>query len=213
MDSIMLRAFLDTIMVRRAERLAEWLTPCLPPGGLLLDIGAGTGHNGVAVGRRRAGMIVDLDVANLRVVGAWPARFDGVRMPFADGQFAAAMLLFVLHYVPDPLLLLRETRRVCAGPVLVLQTTYSGRLAEIMLRLYDLAWGPAAFSVARMAGLVAPGRPPLYARMLASRPALLRTFARAGFNARLLQSVPWPCLTVRRDLYRLESAPIGSNLS
>jgi SAM-dependent methyltransferase len=198
-------------MARRAERLADWLLPFLPPEGAVLDIGAGTGHNAVALGRRRSGAVINLDVADLHVVGDRPARFDGVHMPFADNSFAAVLLMFVLQYSPDPSQLLREARRVCSGPLLILQSTYHGRISEAALRLYDLAWGPLAFAVARAAQLVAPGHAPLYARVLATRPLLLHTFARAGLQAQIVRSRSWPLLNVQRDLYLLEHIPTRSS--
>lgn len=199
-----MRRLLNAVMAQRAEDLADWIAPHLPAAGPVLDIGAGTGHNAVALGRRRFGPIISLDVANLHVVGARPAHFDGERMPFADDSFAAALAIYVLHYSPDPARLLREARRVCRGPVLVMQTVYAGRIAESALRLYDLGWGPLAFAVAQAARLVAPGRAPLYARALASRPLMARIAAQAGLRARLVRVAPWPLLNISRELYLLE---------
>jgi SAM-dependent methyltransferase len=206
-----MRVLLNHIMARRAERLVDWLAPHLPIEGPVLDIGAGTGHNAVALRRRRGGIVLNLDVADLRVVGERPTRFDGFHMPFADDRFAAALILFVIQYSPDPVQLLREAARVCHGPVLVLQSTYAGRVSEAALRLYDLAWGPLAFTVARVAGLVAAERAPLFARVLASRSMLQRTFAAAHLRPRLLRTAYWPLLAVQRDLYILERLPARSN--
>jgi SAM-dependent methyltransferase len=203
----MIRDVLGTVMARRAERLADWLLPYLPPQGPVLDIGSGTGHNVAALQRRRGGVFINLDVANLHVVGERPVRFDGVHMPFADDSFAAALLLFVLHYSPDPVQLLAEARRVCRGPVLVLQSVHRGLLAEVALRLYDLAWGPAAFAVARAAKMVAPGNAPLYARVLASPPLLNSLFTQSGLRSRLVRTERWPLLAVRRELHVLEPVP------
>jgi SAM-dependent methyltransferase len=198
-----MRNTLSTVMSQRGERLARILAPHLPECGRVLDIGSGTGHNGVAIQHTRPLSVVNLDVSNMHVVGERPALFDGYTLPFPDRSFQGAILLFVLHYCADPVQLLREVRRVTAGTILVLQSTYRGRLAETLLRLYDFGWGPVAFAVARAARLISAGRCRLYARALATRPALDQIFAQAGLAPELVRSECWPFVTVRRDLFVL----------
>jgi SAM-dependent methyltransferase len=198
-----MRSLLDAVMRRRAEQLAPLLLPYLPHQGRILDLGAGTGHNGMALARRIPVQMVNLDVADMHVVGPHPVLFDGSRLPFADDSFAAVLLLFVLQYSPDSIQLLREVRRICAGPVLVLQSTYEGYLAQAALRLNDLLWGPLAFAVAQATQFIDTPSCPLYARALAQRPALLRCFAAAGLHAELVVSRSWPLVQVRRDIFVL----------
>jgi SAM-dependent methyltransferase len=191
------------VMHHRAEQLATLLAPYLPSYGRVLDIGAGTGHNGVALSRQQPLQIVNLDVADLHVVGERPVLFNGASIPFADDSFDAALMLFVLQYSPDPIQLLREVRRVCIGPVLVLQSTYAGSVAQAALRLNDLVWGPIAFAVARVTQFIHTPSCPLFARVLAQRSALFRTFALAGMHTELVATRSWPLVDVRRDLFVL----------
>ena len=44
------------------ERLAEFVRPCVPPGGLLLDLGGGTGDLGLGMGRVLGARVVVADV-------------------------------------------------------------------------------------------------------------------------------------------------------
>jgi SAM-dependent methyltransferase len=154
---------------------------------------------------------MNLDIVDLHVVGDAPTLFDGASLPFADDSFTAAMVLFVLQYNADPVRLLREARRVCNGPILVLQSTYEGRLAEAVLRLYDFAWGPIAFAVAQAAQFITAQRCPLYARVLTQQSALLRTFTRAGLRSQIVWSQHWPIFTIRRHLFVLERAPLPTD--
>jgi SAM-dependent methyltransferase len=204
-----MRVALELIMARRARALAAWLAPHLPARGLVVDIGAGTGHNAQALRARSALSFVGVDVVNMRVVGARPVLFDGTALPFADDRFQAALLLFVLPYCADPLGLLRAIRRVTGGPVLVLQSTYVDRLGALALRANDLLWGPVAFGVARAAGWIAAERCALYGRNYYTRPHLQRIFQAAGFRARLAHSAPWPLVSVRYDLFVLERRDAG----
>nr|WP_237427569.1 class I SAM-dependent methyltransferase [Deinococcus xianganensis] len=120
-----------------ARRVAERLRGHLPPGGSLLDFGAGTGHTGALLARR--GWAVTLaDVPPHP--GAWGQRliaqptarhlarhFGLVRvltpgsLPFPDAHFDVVLLAFVLHHCPDPRAVLREAARVARQRVLVLE--------------------------------------------------------------------------------------------
>jgi SAM-dependent methyltransferase len=102
--------------------LLELLRP-LPAGATVLDLGCGTGHFARALAER-----------GYRVTGVDPERAmlgvarerlpvvcgDGQRLPFADGAFAATVVIAVLQYAADPVALLREARRVSRKRVVVL---------------------------------------------------------------------------------------------
>lgn len=198
-----MKHLLDIVLQRRAGLLARRLAPHLPPRGYALDVGAGTGHNSRMLRRYSPLAFVDLDVVNMRVVAGDAVLFDGCRMPFASDTFDCALLVFVLHYVAGPLVLLEEIRRVTHGPVLLLQTTYSGRVGALAARGYDYLWGPVAFAVARASGLITARQHALDGTMFYTRPHLLALLAQAGFHAHLIDSTPWPAVPVRYDLFFL----------
>jgi SAM-dependent methyltransferase len=49
--------------------------------------------------------------------------FDGRDLPFKKNSFDAVLIAFVLHHAEEPVYLLEEARRVCSGPVLVVEDT------------------------------------------------------------------------------------------
>jgi len=127
--------WMDTVLRQRARDILRrsGLSRHLPAEGLLLDLGAGTGHLSEAVMRRMPGRRC------VAVDGAYapPARLaarmrrrdfqalsgDGARLPFADGCFDAAWIGFVLHHMPEASQerVLAEAARVLRpGGVLVL---------------------------------------------------------------------------------------------
>jgi SAM-dependent methyltransferase len=103
------------------DRAAAELAP--PPGGTVLDLGAGTGR---ALGRLRqhvgeAGLIVAIDVTwqMLTVVGdagrdrdAALVLADAVRLPLADSSCDAVFAAGIIHHLPGPDHGLIELRRV-----------------------------------------------------------------------------------------------------
>ena len=168
----------------------------------VLDVGSGTGHNALALAAGELD-VIEVDVADLHVVGAGPLLFDGERLPFDDDAFDAAMLLFVLHYPAAPDRLLRETLRV-AGRVLVLQSTCLGVVGRRLLSVRESCLGRGGFCLARAAGYVAGGGESLRPTRYYSRESLSRLFEAAG--GEVVAEWPWDSQfgVVRRDLYLLE---------
>lgn len=168
---------------RRAGALCGRLARHLPDRGPLLDVGSGTGHNALALARHTGQRVVQIDVADLSCIGAPALRFDGRRLPFAADRFSAAMLLYVLHYAADPVALLAEVRRVCRGPILLLQSTYRGPLSRGALALRELAMGRAALAAARAARLLpSAGDAALRPRRAFTRAQVTQVAARAGLS-------------------------------
>lgn len=199
-----MKALLDRILARRARHVLARLRPHLPPRGMVLDVGSGTGHNASAIENSTGLRVAELDVADINALGRPVVLFDGRTIPFATRSFDAATLLFVLHYVPDPERLLRELIRVSRGPVLVLQSVHAGPAAEMALRIRECIQGRLAFRIAARAGLIPSGPCPLAPLRYYTRRALHALFARAGLRvaAWSASSRIAPCLS--RDLYVLE---------
>ncbi len=106
--------WMDTVLRQRARDVLRrsGLSRHLPDHGLLLDVGAGSGHLSEAVLRRMPGrtcIATDLDhvppprlAARMRHRDFYALRADGQCLPFADGVFDAAWISFVLHHMaPD----------------------------------------------------------------------------------------------------------------
>jgi SAM-dependent methyltransferase len=194
------------VLRQRANELASRIAPLLPPSGRMLDIGCGTGHNAVALRSRLPNLCVhECDVVDMKIVGPPPVLFDH-KLPFADGTFDAATLLFVLQYPADPLALLREARRVAAGRVIVLQSTHRGRVARGMLAARGFIQGRGAFAVARRVGVVNGCSRALRPRRMFDPDALEHEFAAAGLRIVRREPHAWPMTGLSRDLYLLERA-------
>ncbi len=203
------------LLERRAAGLAQRLLPHLPPSGRVLDIGSGTGHNAQALRQRTTLLFFEADVTDMSACGAGPVLFADAQLPFAAAVFDCVLLIFVLQYPADPAPLLLEARRVAAGRVIVLHSTYSGWVGQYALRGNEFIWGPAAFGIARLAQFVGRARFSLQARHFFSRADLKCLFGRCGFTLRAFEPQPlppigliggWPGEGVSHDLFVLENA-------
>jgi ubiquinone/menaquinone biosynthesis C-methylase UbiE len=149
-----LKSILDAIMERRARQLMELVGAWLPTEGPLLDLGSGTGHLSARLERELGLEVVTADVSDIHVVGPPPVSIaDGV-LPFKEGTFSAALLLFMLAYPNDPARVLMEVARVTRGPIIVMQSLHSDRLGYAWLRIREFLWTFMGFHVSKVVGYV-----------------------------------------------------------
>jgi SAM-dependent methyltransferase len=187
----MLKSLFDAVMERRARQLMEQVGAWLPADGPVLDLGSGTGHLSARLEQELALEMVPADVSDLHVVGRRPVLIaDGV-LPFEEGTFSAALLLFMLAYPSDPAGVLTEAARVTRGPIIVMQSLHSGRLGYAWLRLREFLWTIVAFHVSKILGY-APrhAKFTMQTRRFYTAQALQRDVMGAGLQVRARRERP-----------------------
>lgn len=172
-------------MERRARQLIEQLEPWLPATGPVLDVGSGTGHFAARLERERGVDVITADVTDMHIIGRPPVRIvDGV-LPFADDAFATALLIFMLAYPEHPAAVLAEAARVSRGPIILVQSVYSGRLGRAWHRGREFVWTILAFHASRRIGYVPPDAAfTMHTRRFYTADALERSVADAGLRIR-----------------------------
>jgi SAM-dependent methyltransferase len=102
-----------------AEQLVPWVTSLVETGWRIVDIAGGSGVYASRIVRAAPVTVVGLDISESMVEqrGEDPLLTENVvgdmeALPFADGEFDAALFVGCLHHVPDPLPALREAHRV-----------------------------------------------------------------------------------------------------
>ena len=151
-----MKSVLDAVMERRAGQLLEQIGDWLPGRGPLLDLGSGTGHLAARVERELGLEVIPADVSDMHVTGRPPILIaDGV-LPFEEGRFSAALLIFMLAYPKDPAALLAEVARVTRGPIVLVQSLHSSRAGYAWLRVREFLWTIVAFHVSKLLGYVPP---------------------------------------------------------
>jgi hypothetical protein len=193
-------------MGRRAQQLMRRLESWIPAGSRVADIGSGTGHNAEAWRHHFDASVEEFDVADLHWVGGGPMIFDGRMLVASDASYSVVTLLFVLQYASDPLGLLQEIRRVSADRVILIQSTYRGTWGYFWLRVREFVWGPLAYGVARVAGIVKGPSCSLKSRTLFTREQLAELFRQTGLTVIHWEPERWLGMSISRDLYVLECA-------
>jgi|WetSurMetagenome_2_1015567.scaffolds.fasta_scaffold14468_2 ubiquinone/menaquinone biosynthesis C-methylase UbiE len=132
--------------------MAGWLRPYVPSGGVLADLGGGTGELGAGLARElgAGAVIIDPTPQMLRRVDALP--WVSVRLasaealPFPDAFFHALVCSDAFHHLRDQEAAAREIARVVrpGGGVLILDMHPVGR-DRIWGLLEKLLGEPAAF--------------------------------------------------------------------
>lgn len=133
---------------REAQRLAdkvdpvEWVNRYVEPhrraDSRVLDVGSGPGVLAAEVARRcLAGQVVALDqnpdrssLAGMRLAryGGYSVVGDAAALPFDDGSFDLVYSRFLLEYLRDPGLAVREMARVCRPGGRILLQDLDGQL-------------------------------------------------------------------------------------
>lgn len=108
----------------------------------MLDVGGGTGVIAEAIATLfpvAQVQAVDLVDRFCKTLSIETAQYDGLALPFADRSFEAATLNNVLHHVPfnERPNLLREIRRVVAGPLYIKDHASLGRIDDLRLTILD----------------------------------------------------------------------------
>ena len=187
----MLKSLFDAVMERRSDGLLAQVGEWLPSEGPVLDLGSGTGHLSARLERERGIEVVPADVSDMHVVGRPPVLIADGALPFAEGTFSAALLFFMLAYPRDPAAVLAEAARVTRGPIILVQSLYSGRLGYAWHRMREFVWTVVAFHVSKLIGYVPPEAEfSMRTRRFYTDQALRRELAAAGLRIRSRRERP-----------------------
>ncbi len=187
----MLKSLFDAVMERRSRRLIAQVREWLPTEGRLLDVGSGTGHVAARLERELGVEVVPADVTDMHVVGRPPVLIADGTLPFEAEAFSATLLFFMLAYPGDPAGVLSEAARVTRGPVIVVQTLYSGSLGYTWHRGREFVWTIVAFHVSRLARYLRPdAKFTMRTRRFYTAESLEREVASAGLRIRARRERP-----------------------
>lgn len=123
---------------RRTRILAEAASGLLPMNLRVLDVGCGDGLFAATLSRLRPDLRIEGAEVLPRAGCQIPVvAFDGLELPFKDGEFGACLLIDVLHHTQNPAALLAEAARAGSGRVVLKDHLREGFAAGPCLRFMD----------------------------------------------------------------------------
>jgi len=128
----------NLVFGRRVRILASQLANLLPENATVLDVGCGDGTLDSLILRSRPDLSINgIDILVRPQTHIPVVPFDGTTIPYPDGAFDVVMFVDVLHHTDDPMVLLREAKRVARRAVVLKDHTKDGFLAGSTLRFMD----------------------------------------------------------------------------
>jgi SAM-dependent methyltransferase len=123
---------------RRVQVLAKHLAHALPRNATVLDVGCGDGQIDRAIMAERPDVKIEgVDILIRPKTHIPVTPFDGQRLPFPDDAFDIVQFVDVLHHTDDPLVLLREAKRVARRGIVIKDHGRDGLFAGATLRFMD----------------------------------------------------------------------------
>ena len=123
---------------RRVRVLSQRLCDLLPQNAQVLNVGCGDGLLDAEIIKRRPDVTIEGIDPLVRDSCLIPMQwFDGKTIPMPDGSREFVMFVDVLHHADDPMILLREARRVASKAIIIKDHTCNGFLARPSLRVMD----------------------------------------------------------------------------
>ena len=128
----------NLVFGRRVRVLASQLASLLPKNAKVLDVGCGDGTLDSLILRSRPDLTINgIDILVRPQTHIPVVPFDGNTIPYPDRAFDVVMFVDVLHHTDDPMVLLREAKRVARQAIVLKDHTKDGMLAGPTLRFMD----------------------------------------------------------------------------
>lgn len=128
----------DLVYPRRVSQLAHIIAEMLPAKAQVLDVGCGDGLLSSEIAKLRADVCISgIDVLIRPQPLIQVSKFDGKTIPYRNASFDIVMLIDVLHHTEDPIVLLRESKRISRQAIVIKDHTRNGPLAAQRLRFMD----------------------------------------------------------------------------
>lgn len=123
---------------RRIRILSDHLANVLPDGCRVLDVGSGDGLLGKLIFQLRPDITISgIDVLVRPRTHMATDKYDGKTIPYVNGSFDVVMLIDVLHHTSDPMILLREAKRVARSTIVIKDHLVDALFARQTLRFMD----------------------------------------------------------------------------
>ena len=116
--------------------------PFVKPGSKFLDLGCGSA---IVANAFKNSFNLDLtgaDIVDKRVFQIPFKLYDGKNLPFEDNSFDSVLISYVLHHCQDPVIVLKEAKRVAQGNILIYEDLPENIFSSLLCKLHgkSFAW-------------------------------------------------------------------------
>lgn len=121
---------------KKGEKMAIECQDFIEESSKILDLGCGSGLAGKEFQKLFKADLIGIDIVDIRVEKIPFQIFDGLNIPFPDNHFDYILISYVLHHAKDPILLLREAKRVVKKRIIIYEDLLGGWLSELICRIH-----------------------------------------------------------------------------
>jgi len=129
------RAYQKTVWWQRME-----IVEAVPHGSKVLDIGCGNGYLADLIAKNKKAKVTCVDIDDFNQTEIPTILFDGLNLPFPDGEFDIVILSYVLHHSEFQEELLSEAARVCRGKIIIYEDETVAYGEELMAAAHSKIW-------------------------------------------------------------------------
>mgnify|MGYP001607822847 CR=1 FL=1 len=121
---------------KKAKYLVDLIRPFLSKTAKIMDLGCGSGEVSLRL-LEEGYSVTSVDVVNkVKVGGVRVLVYDGVKLPFKDGEFDKVLLITVLHHVDKYEGLLQEVARV-SKEIVIVEDVYENWWDRVNIWFWD----------------------------------------------------------------------------
>jgi len=109
-------------------------------GSKILDLGCGSGIVGNQFEEFFQAEFVGTDIIDRRAVPLAFEIFDGKNLPFPEKSFDVVLISYVLHHAKDPIILLKESKRVSREKIIIFEDLAEGFFSKIICQFHGISY-------------------------------------------------------------------------
>lgn len=128
------------IYQRAAQKMCLDCQDFIQKGSKILDLGCGSGIIGMTFQDYFQAKVIGVDIKDSRIVPLPFKIINGKSLPFPEKSFDIVLINYVLHHSGDPILLLKEAKRVAKDKIVIYEDLPEGFLSKLRCKIHGVSF-------------------------------------------------------------------------